>query len=72
MATLPPVTRRNGRSQALFFATASIIWIGSFVMLWMLFRFAVGDPMVSLVMAGLGLATLSPLLGVMSSPGGQG
>lgn len=70
MATLPPTTRRTMQSQLIAFTTAFVMWVGSFVLLWMLCRFIVGDPIFSLLMAGLGLATVSPLLGVMSSPPG--
>jgi len=70
MASIPPRLHRNMHSHALAVVTGLALWIGSFILLWMLSRYIVEDPLMSLTMAGLGLATLSPLLGVISSPPG--
>ena len=70
MASLPPDMHRHGYSHAVAVMTGLTLWIGSFVLLWMLSRYLIGDLLMSLVVAGLGLATLSPMFGVMSSPPG--
>lgn len=70
MASILPPMQRNMHSHALAVATGLVLWIGSFVLLWMISRYLIDDMLMSLVVAGLGLATLSPMFGVMSSPPG--
>ncbi|MBO9499031.1 MAG: hypothetical protein J7483_06220 [Novosphingobium sp.] len=43
-------------------------WLGSFALLWMVWRYWVADPMVSVMMAGIGLVSLAPLLGALTRP----
>jgi hypothetical protein len=59
------------RRRTVFLATGLAAWIGSFLILWMLARFVSDDWIISLLLAGMALVTLSPLLGVLTRPRGM-
>jgi hypothetical protein len=65
-----PDDARAAESLKAFAAAASAVavWAATFLILWMVCRYLTEDLMVSVVLSGVALVTLSPLLGVLTRP----
>jgi predicted PurR-regulated permease PerM len=48
--------------------SAMAVWAATFLILWMCCRYLAEDLMVSVVLSGVALVTLSPVLGVLTRP----
>jgi len=68
MAALPPKAAPRARSQVMAGFGMLAAWAGTFLLLWMMCRYAIADQTVCVVVAGLGLVTFAPLLGKLSDP----
>jgi hypothetical protein len=49
-------------------ASAMAVWAATFLILWMCCRYLTEDLMISVVLSGVALVTLSPVLGVLTRP----
>jgi hypothetical protein len=52
-------------------ASAMAVWAATFLILWMCCRYLTEDLMISVVLSGVALVTLSPVLGVLTRPAGS-
>jgi hypothetical protein len=69
MASAPDGARTAESLKAVAAAASAVaVWAATFLILWMCCQYLTEDLMVSVVLSGIALVTLSPLLGVLTRP----